>query len=611
MQGIKAILEREVLPVVSKPGRYIGGEVGITVKQAFGVDARIALAFPDVYEIGMSHLGLKLLYSLINREPRLAAERVFAPWPDMERRMREVGIPLYSLETFTPLKEFDVIGFTLQHELTYTNILTMLDLAGIPLLSSERKKGSFPLVVAGGAGAYSPTPLEEIIDIFVVGDGEDALLELMDRVVDWKRGAGKGRRELRDLLLKIAQGVEGTYVPSFYRRNYSSDERLVSWEPLEPGLKKQIRRRVGRSLRSLELLQGTPVPNIGIVHDRVVLEVRRGCTQGCRFCQAGMIYRPVRDEDPKAVPSAVAGALKSTGYDEVSLCSLSIGDYPGLDELIEKITDMENRGSISLSLPSLRPDQLPSRLAKRLSRGRRTGITLAPEAGTEELRRRINKKISIDEIVRFATELREQGWRVLKLYFMIGLPGETNADLNGILDIIRKMVDIGRRGSGDWGVNVTISPFIPKPHTPFQWEPMETVEQLRQKQEFLRRNMRLRGVKFKFHDVESSLLEAAFSRGSPKLGEVLCLAWQNGCRFDGWRETFRSELWRGAFEKVSVDPRTYAYRSFADDDCLPWDMIETGVSKRFLLSEREKCRSGETTPDCAEVGCVGCGVCTA
>ena len=600
-------MEREILPLVSKPGRYIGGEWGAVTKPSSEVEARIVLAFPDVYEIGMSHLGFKILYALVNENPRLAAERVFAPWPDMEARMRERGIPLYSLETFTPLSRFDIIGFSLQYELTYTNLLTMLDLGGVPPIAARRAGSLLPLVIAGGPGACVPGPLEDFIDVFVIGDGEEALVELLRIVAEWKR-AGDGRASAkRDMLIRIAEGVKGTYVPELYRRRYSDGGALIACEAVEAGVPQRVRRRVITKLDSSRWLKKIPVPNIGIVHDRVAFEIRRGCGQGCRFCQAGIIYRPVRDESHDDISEAAREALAVTGYDEIALCALSVGDYPCLETLADGILDSPVTGPVSLSLPSLRPDRM-GRLAEKLSGGRKTGITLAPEAGTERLRRGINKKIAVDELIRFVTELRERGWRLVKLYFMIGLPGETEADLMGIVDLIRAVSGIGKRGKGRWDVNVTVSSFIPKAHTPFQWEPMESLEGLRRKQAFLRREARSRNVKLKFHDLESSLLESVFSRGDRKLCKALYLAWERGCRFDSWSETFRGDLWREALEEAGIAPRAYSFRAYADDDYLPWDIINTGVRKSFLLSEREKSKRGEYTPDCA-AACLGCGVC--
>ena len=609
MDDIKSILEREILPLVSKPGRYIGGEFGAVVKPDSEVDARIALAFPDVYEIGMSHLGLKILYAIVNDRPRLAAERVFAPWPDMEARLRQLGVPLYSLETFRPLSEFDLVGFSLQHELTYTNILTMLDLGGIALLSRDRGGSAFPLVIAGGPGAYNPAPLEDFIDLFVIGDGEEAIVELMSAVGERKRLRAGTEGKKKDLLRYLAERVRGVYIPELYSRIYSAEGKLLSDEPREAGLPSRVARRVIPRLDSPRWLKRIPVPNIAVVHDRLALEVRRGCGQGCRFCQAGMIYRPVRDEASHGICDAARAGLDSTGYEEIALCALSIGDFPDLARIADRIVNCESPGPVSLSLPSLRPDKLSDSLAKQLAQGPRTGITLAPEAGTEAMRRRINKKVSMEDLVRFVASLRGRGWRIVKLYFMIGLPGETEEDLRGIADSIRKVAAIGRQGKGRWEVNVTIASFIPKAHTPFQWEPMEDLERLRGKQAFVRRAVGGKNINLKFHDLESSFLEGVFSRGDQKLGSVISRAWRSGCRFDGWRETFNYGLWREAFEKSGIDPRAYAHRRFADDEYLPWEIIDTGVRKEFLLDEKEKAARGEFTADCVREGCQGCGVC--
>lgn len=608
-EDIKSILEQEILPLVQKPGRYIGGEAGMVRKPDSDADVRIALAFPDVYEIGMSHLGLKILYALVNERPRLAAERVFAPWPDMEAMLRRHGAPLYGLETFRGLDRFDLIGFSLQHELTYTNVLTMLDLSGIPIRSRDRGGRTFPLVIAGGPGAYNPAPVEDFVDLFVIGDGEEAVVELMEAVGEWKKSHVEGGK--RDLLRHLARSVRGIYVPELYEWVYSAEGKLLSHVPCEADVPRRVARRAVPHLESARWLQKIPVPNVGVVHDRLALEVRRGCGQGCRFCQAGMIYRPVRDASTQDVLDAARAGLKNTGYEEIALCALSIGDFPDLARVAERILAGDVAGPVSLSLPSLRPDQLSGALAKRLAEGPKTGITLAPEAGTDAMRRRINKKVCMDDLIHFATDLRGKGWRMVKLYFMIGLPGETEDDLKGIVDAIRKVADVGRHGKGKWEVNVTVSSFIPKAHTPFQWEPMADVESLRWKQAFLRREARMKNVYLKFHDIESSLLEGAFARGDRKLGNVIFRAWQAGCRFDGWSETFNYNLWREAFEKEGIDPRAYTGRRFAGDEYLPWDVIDTGMRREFLLEEREKAARGEFTPDCVTGGCQGCGVCVA
>ncbi|MCX6356424.1 MAG: TIGR03960 family B12-binding radical SAM protein [Candidatus Aureabacteria bacterium] len=604
MNRIRDILERKILPLVQKPGRYIGGEFGIVRKT--GADLRIALAFPDLYEIGMSHLGLKILYSIVNGRPGFAAERVFAPWPDMERLMRRHGVPLYGLESFTPLGEFDIVGFSLPHELTYTNILTMLDLSGIPIHVAGRADRKFPLVIAGGPGAYNPGPLEEFIDIFVVGEGEEVLIELMELVRELR---GRGEASKPELLAALARGVRGVYVPSLYRRVYDANGRLLRQEPVATGVPDRVKKRVVPHLNSARHLEKIPVPHIGIVHDRVGLEVRRGCTQGCRFCQAGMIYRPVRDAVAADICGAAATGLNATGYDEVALCALSVGDYPALLAVARGAREAARPWQISVSLPSLRPDALARGLAEVIAGGRRSGITLAPEAGTDRLRRRINKNISIPEMLQFTGALRERGWRLVKLYFMIGLPGETEDDLKGIADTIATVAAAGGRKGGHWEVNVTISSFIPKPHTPFAWDPMEGVENIREKQRLLRRLVRGRNINMKFHDCESSVIEAAFSRGDPRLSRVLAIAWLKGCRFDSWKETFSPALWREAFAEAGLDPAQVAQRRFGDDELFPWECIDPGVSREFLLAERTRATECVCTPDCATGECVGCGVC--
>ncbi|MDD5557116.1 MAG: TIGR03960 family B12-binding radical SAM protein [bacterium] len=603
MKNGREILDT-VLPLVRKPGRYTGGEFGAAVRE--GAAARVALAFPDVYEIGMSHLGLRILRAAVNERPGLAAERVFAPWPDMEAALRRRGIPLSTLESATPLAEFDVIGFSLQHELTYTNVLTMLDLGGVPLDAGARN--GLPLVVAGGPGAFNPSPLEDFIDGFAIGEGEEILVELLEEVAAWKRAGGRGGR--RDLLLRLARGITGLYVPSLYRRVRAPDGRLLAVEPAEPGVPPRVRKRAVAAPRSSRRLASGPVPNIEIVHDRVAMEIRRGCSQGCRFCQAGMIYRPVRDEDPREVLRAAEEALRRTGYDEVALCALSVGDYPPLEWLAARIARLRaGGGPVSLSLPSLRPDRLSPALADLLSGGRRPGVTLAPEAGTERMRRTINKQVSIDDLIRFAAGLRERGWRAVKLYFMIGLPGETDEDVAGIRDVIRRVRGIG--GGRGLEVNATVAYFIPKAHTPFQWDPMEDAGVLGARRALLRGAVRGRGIRLMFHDLEASVLEAVFSRGDRPIGAALLNAWRAGCRFDGWSEQFDPGRWKAAFASAGMDPHRLSRRRYGEDECLPWEAIDAGLRREFLIEERRRAGSGEPTPDCARSGCAGCGVCGA
>jgi radical SAM family uncharacterized protein/radical SAM-linked protein len=582
----KATILDDILPYVAKPSRYIAGEWNAVVKRPESVDVRVVLAFPDVYEIGMSHLGLKILQQVANARPDVMAERAYAPWVDAEAQLRGHGVPLCSHESGFPLASFDIVGFTLQYELSFATILTMLDLGGIPTRRADRKDGD-PLVVAGGPGAFAPEPLADFIDAFLVGDGEDAVLELCETVRQWKRTGGG-----RAALLRALTDIDGMYVPGFYR----SDEA--------------VRKRTAQRLDGVDYGR-FPVPYMEVVHDRAVLEVMRGCAQGCRFCQAGYIYRPVRERAAPAIRDMVERALHGSGYEEVSLSSLSIADLSCLRGLLPSLMARLAPTRTSLSLPSLRVEALNRNpdLAAEIARVRKTGFTIAPEAGSERLRRVINK-VGFDEaaILSAVGNAARAGWESLKFYFMIGLPTETWADLDEIVRVAREAARIARRErSRGFGLTVSASSFVPKPHTPFQWFAQEPMEVLQEKQTYLKARLRELRIVFKWQQVESSFLEAVLSRGGREVGAVIALAHARGCRFDGWTERLQFDTWLQAFSDAGVDPFAIANRPFPLDGSLPWDHIDAGVDRAFLRREYRRALDGQVTEDCHAGPCHGCG----
>ncbi len=587
-----------ILPRVEKPGRYIGGEWNEIVKDPSGVRLRVALAFPDVYEIGLSYLGQKVLYHALNSRPDLAAERVFAPWPDLEAELRKAGLALGSLETKTPLSFFDIVGFSLLYELNDSNILTMLDLGGIPLLARTRGDEG-PLVIAGGPAAFNAEPLADLFDAFFVGDGEEAFLEIAAVVLDHK-----GRKSGRRTVLEALSRVPGVYVPSLYQP-VQGRGRLVVPEP-GPGAPARVRKRVLLNLPG-DYPERIIVPHVQAVFDRVAMEVARGCPQRCRFCQATSLYFPHRAKRPADVIRSTLRSLEATGYEDASLSSLSVGDYPCLNETVRALMSELAGQGVSLSLSSLRPQGLSADVVESILRVRKTGFTLVPEAGTERLRRVINKNLRDEDIVAAAQNAFSQGWRLLKLYFMIGLPTEREEDLEGIEATIRAVLDAGRRtGSAPPRIHVSVSSFIPKPHTPFQWLAMEDPGTLREKMRFLQgRLKRYRTVELKIHDLETSLVEAVFSRGDRRLGPVLVEAWRNGARFDSWRDCFDPVRWAKALEACGLERGEYL--SALDPEApLPWDVIETGLGKDHLRRELDKALREETTPPCTETDCADC-----
>lgn len=582
-----------------KPVRYLGGEMGAISKEE--PEVRFVLAFPDVYEVGMSHLGFQILYRILNAPAWLAGERVYAPWPDREQQLRSTGRLLTTLETATPVAQADIVGFTLQYELSYTNILNMLELAGIPLLAADRDESS-PLVLGGGPCAYNPEPLADFFDAFLIGDGEEATLEIADTVRCWRRGGGNRA----ELLEKLA-AISGVYVPSFFAVSYRQDGCIETIKPLKEGYA-SVRRRFLTDLDAIPYPTSPVVPLLKTVHDRVCLEVARGCTRGCRFCQAGYVYRPVRERRPEAIIAAAEETLRSTGYDELSLLSLSTGDYGCIVPLLTALMAAHADQKVAVSFPSLRVGTLTPELIEEIKKVRKTGFTLAPEAGSERLRRVINKGITEEDLLANASTAYAAGWRLIKLYFMIGLPTETDADVLEIVDLARRVKDEARRARGGGEVNVAVSSFVPKAHTPFQWEAQIPYEEILRKQEKLRHLLKLKKLHFKWQDAPLSVMEGVFARGDRRLGKVLLKARELGCRFDGWGEHFSFPRWLRAFEEAGLDPRWY-HRQRDLDEVLPWSHIECGVTTDYLLQEREKALNEGATRDCRTDPCSDCGVC--
>jgi len=588
-----------ILYQVSKPARYTGGEWNSLVKDWDKTNIRVALTYPDLYEIGMSNIALPILYELLNSQPDVLAERVYAPWPDMEAVMKKAGIPLFSLESKHRLKDFDIIGFSLGYELTYTNVLNMLHLAQIPVLASERND-SHPVVIAGGGCALNPEPMADFIDLFVIGDGEEVLLELLDSFRDWK---GKGVPK-RQFFHQVA-AIPGIYVPSLYQVEYQADGLVKSITPTVPQARPAIQRRI---VTKLPLPVTKPVvPYIEVIQDRGAIEIQRGCSRGCRFCQAGIIYRPVRERSQSEVLQAAGELIANCGYSEASLVSLSTSDYHDIDKLVTSLSHYYH--NLTLSLPSLRIDRSSVRLMNSLPTHRKTGLTFAPEAGSERLRRIINKNIPEDEILETAAAAFDRGYINLKLYFMLGLPTETIDDIEGITQLVDKVYSLGRKAKGRRPqIRVSLSTFVPKPHTPFQWAAQEGEQQLNAKHELLKLRLHRKGIRLSWPDPKLSLLEAALSRGDRRLGKVIYGAWQLGCTFDAWSEHFNYGNWLGAFEDAGLEPGFYAHRERSLEELLPWAHIDVGVTTAFLKREYQRALDGRETPDCRYKTCNACGL---
>ena len=588
-----------ILHRVTKPARYTGGEWNSVVKDWDETDIRIALCYPDLYEIGMSNMALPILYDLLNSQRDVLAERVYAPWTDMEAAIQAAGIPLLSLESKHQLKDFDVIGFSLDYELTYTNVLNILHLAQIPVLASERND-SHPIVIAGGSCVLNPEPMSDFIDLFVIGEGEEVLLELVDSLRDWK-GKAASKKEL----LRQVATIPGIYVPSLYRVEYQADGLVKSITPTVAEAKLIIQRRIVAELPPP--VTRPVVPYIEVVHDRGAVEIQRGCTRGCRFCQAGIIYRPVRERPQEEVLQAVGELIANCGYNDVSLVSLSTSDYPHIEELAASLS--QHYHNLALSLPSLRIDSFSVRLMDSLPSRRKTGLTFAPEAGSERLRRIINKSTPEDGILETAAAAFTRGWTSLKLYFMVGLPTETIDDMEGIIQLVDKIRSMGRRAKGGMPqVRVSLSTFIPKPHTPFQWVAQESEQQLSAKHEVLKLGLRRKGSRLSWQDPKTSLLEAALSRGDRRLGKVIYHAWKLGSTFDAWNERFNYQNWLRAFEETGLEPGFYAQRERPLDELLPWAHIDAGVTSAFLKREYQRAIEGKETPDCRYETCNACGL---
>lgn len=600
---IKKEVEK-ILQYVQKPARYVGGELNSVVKNPNEVDIRYAFCFPDIYEIGMSHLGMKILYGLVNERQDAWCERVFAPDVDMEEQMRKNNVPLFALESGDYIKDFDIIGFTLMYELCYTNVLNMLDLAGIPLYSKDRDELT-PVICCGGPCACNPEPIADFMDIVFLGDGEESTNEVLDLLKYCKQN-GLSKKEF---LLK-AKDITGVYVPSFYEDSYNDDGTLKELKAMN-NAPKSVKKSIVSDMNKCYYPKEFVVPFINIVHDRAVEEIFRGCIRGCRFCQAGFIYRPIREKSVETINAQSKALIESTGYDELSLCSLSTSDHSKVNEMLTSLIDWTVKDKINLSLPSLRVDNFSDELVDKLNKVRKSGLTFAPEAGTQRLRDVINKNVTQEEVINTCTKAFDNGWTTVKLYFMMGLPTETMEDIEGIANLGMEVVHAfyknpnRQKGTG-LQVNISCSSFIPKPFTPFQWEPEDSMDSLKAKQKHLLESIPSKKIRVSYHETPTSLLEGVLARGDRRLSAVIHSAFKNGCKFDSWDEHFKFDAWLRAFEDNGIDPYFYTQRKREFSELLPWDHLDYGISRKFLENENLKAHQNTTTPHC-RIKCAGCG----
>lgn len=597
----------DILCKVEKPSRYVGGELNQVIKNPEDVNIRFAFCFPDVYEVGMSHLGTRILYHTINERKDTYCERVFTPWPDMEGLMRENDIKLFSLETKTSLDKFDMLGFTLQYEMSYTNILNMLDMSGITIRSSERSEDE-PIIMAGGPCAYNPEPLYDIVDFFEIGEGEEMMNDVLEVYAKHK---ANGKVNKKKFLREISK-IGGIYVPSLYDITYSEDGTIKEFKPKYEDVPAKVKKRIVNDFDSVAFPDEMIVPYTEIVHDRVVLETARGCTNGCRFCQAGMIYRPVREKTTNTLLEQARKALKATGYNEVSLASLSICDYSNIQNLISSLILEHEGDKVGIALPSIRVDAFSVDLIKEIQKVRKTGLTFAPEAGSQRMRDIINKGLTEERILEAAKSAFESGWSTIKLYFILGLPYETTEDAAGIGELAEKMADVYfgiPKNIRNKGLKITVSTsiLVPKPFTPFQWAPMASPEIVDERIKAVRGAIKSRSIVYNYHEQETSFMEAVFARGDRRTCDVLIKAFEKGAKFDGWSEYFKMDIWNEAMAECNLDPDFYVYRDRTYEEILPWDFIDIGVNRKYLERENEKAKKAELTKNCLE-GCTGCGI---